>query len=58
MYCHSTCEEYKAFRKAKDEENAQIKKIKDAEKSFSEYIANNALKRIRRYGKRWIEKKR
>ena len=27
--CHSTCEDYKLFRKAKDEENEKIRKAKE-----------------------------
>ena len=48
MNCHSTCEDYKLFRKARDEENDKIRKIKIAEARLDEH----EIKRARRI-KRW-----
>ena len=38
LYCHSVCEEYIAFRTAKDEENAKIRAVKEAEIKRRDYI--------------------
>lgn len=34
--CHSTCEEYQAFRKWKDEDNEKIRKNKNLDGMFTE----------------------
>lgn len=46
--CHSTCEDYKAFRKARDEQNEEIRKKKSVEAHLDEH----EIKRARRI-KRW-----
>lgn len=42
--CHSTCEEYKAFRSKRDAENAEIFKKKQKEVAIAEHNAKVWLK--------------
>ena len=52
MNCHSTCEDYKSFRKSKDEENERIRKAKEHEAMMDAF----EIKRARRV-RQWHGKK-
>lgn len=45
IYCHCTCEEYKAYKRELGEYNAAVKKAKEQEGIMSSYIRANYKKR-------------
>lgn len=46
--CHSTCAEYKSFRKTKDIENARVASEKEREKRFADYLYGSIEKKKKR----------
>ena len=50
--CHSTCEDYKSFRTAKDEENEKVRKMKEHEAMLDDFEIKRARRVRHWHGKR------
>jgi hypothetical protein len=49
--CHSTCEDYKAYTQAREEEKAKIKKARDAHSAYWGHKVDSMKKQFKRNGK-------
>ena len=45
--CHKTCKEYKAYRKALDEKNKELRSRKDNESMIDGYFCEQKLKNLK-----------
>lgn len=54
LNCHSTCEEYKEWKRKNDERNDQIRKAKEKDKMLNDYCVKKSrkIKEMKSYGKR------
>ena len=57
LHCHSTCEDYKEWKRQQDERNDQIRKAKEQEALYKSYLCDGIdkhkkKKRERRRGQR------
>ena len=51
MTCHSTCEDYKAFKKKHDEDMAKKRKDKNIENIVCDYACEQKTKYLKKYRK-------
>ena len=57
LHCHSTCEEYKEWKRELDERNEQIRKAKAEEENYKSYKYSVIDKtKKRRHERRWGQK--